>query len=449
VILPARPHLLGIGGAGMSSLAFLLSRMGIVVSGSDPGIAPTLATRLAGEGVRVLLSHDPIHLDGVDQVVVSSAIAEDNPELQAALRLGLPICHRVDLLRHVAEGKQLITVAGTHGKGTTTGLLASILRWAGWDPSLANGAELVDFGERCWWGRGEYFVMETDESDGSFLKLVPRASLVTNIDRDHMNFWGNEEGLHQGFRRFSERVEETLVLYEGTTTWLKPKPSQKALTYGWGLEADYRLENLRLVEDGLEAEARTPFGWVCFTSPLVGEHNALNILGALAMADTLDISRTATLQAIASYSGIRRRLERRKPWQGALVFDDHADHPTEIARSISALLPLGRPILAVLQPHRYSRVRALLKDYGPALQEASRVIVLPICSAGEKIKYQLRDQDVFEQIRHANPDKDVRFSSRPELVSLLRSLLHPGEILLLMGPGDIAEVADQLEVPDA
>ena len=432
----------------MSALALLLKRRGMDVSGADPDIHPALAAKMTGEGIVIYTTHDSSHLDGVERVVVSSAIPEENPELREALRRSIPIAHRVDLLRRLAEGKQLVAVAGTHGKGTATGMLAHLLRCLGWDPSLANGAELVEEGERCWWGRGEHFVMETDESDGSFLKLRPHTALITNIDRDHLNFWGDENGLRQGFRRFARAVEKTLVLHESLLD-LPQEQILPAWSYGKGENCRFRLLELQPTEGGAEVTADTTDGTLHFSICLYGEHNALNALGAMAVAASLGISPKRAAWAISSYRGIRRRLERKGEMGGVLVFDDHADHPTEIARSIAALLPLGRPIVAVLQPHRFSRVQSLLADYGPALAQAQRVIVLPIWSAGEKITYQLGDQDLYLQIRQSNPGQEVCFSPRDTLVPFLRASLRQGELLLLMGPGDISQAAERWEEIDA
>lgn len=439
-----RLHLLGIGGAGMSALALLLKRRGADVSGTDPAIFPILAAKMTGEGIVVYRAHDPSHLDGVERVVISSAIPEENPELREALRRSIPIAHRVDLLRRLAEGKQLVAVAGTHGKGTTTGMLAHLLRQLGWDPSLANGAELVDDGERCWWGEGVHFVMETDESDGSFLKLHPQTALITNIDRDHLNFWGDEEGLRQGFRRFAGAVEGTLILHESILDLLEGQV-RPVWSYGKGADCHFRLLELQPLEGGAKVTVDTPNGTLHFSICLFGEHNALNALGAMAVAASLGVSPERAAWALSSYRGIRRRLERKGETGGVLVFDDHADHPTEIARTIAALLPLGRPIVAVLQPHRFSRVRSLLADYGPALAQAQRVVVLPIWAAGEKIDYQLSDQDLYLQIHQSNPGQEVHFSPRDTLLPFLRATLSRGEVLLLMGPGDIAEVAERWE----
>ncbi|MCX5976380.1 MAG: UDP-N-acetylmuramate--L-alanine ligase [Coprothermobacterota bacterium] len=445
-----RLHLLGIGGAGMSALALLLRSRGTDVSGADPAISPALAAKMTGEGIVVYRTHDPSHLDGVERVVISSAIPEENPELREALRRSIPIAHRVDLLCRLAEGKQLTAVAGTHGKGTITGMLAYLLRRLGWDPSLANGAELVDDGRTpcrglsCWWGEGAHFVMETDESDGSFLKLLPRTALITNIDRDHLDFWGDEEGLRQGFRRFAGAVEGILILHESLLDLLEEQV-RPVWSYGKGADCRFRLMEWQPLEGGAEVTADTPNGTLHFSICLFGEHNALNALGAIAVAASLGVSPERAAWALSSYRGIRRRLERKGETGGVLVFDDHADHPTEIAGAIAALLPLGRPIVAVLQPHRFSRVRSLLADYGPALAQAQRVVVLPIWAAGEKIDYQLSDQDLYLQICQSNPGQEVHFSPRDTLLSFLRTTLRRGEVLLLMGPGDIAEVAERWE----
>jgi UDP-N-acetylmuramate--alanine ligase len=425
----------------MSALAILLSRHH-QVSGSDPSIAPALQYQLNRMGVQVWLQHNPEHLSGAELVILSSAIPEDNVELQAALTLQIPLRHRVDVLVELSQGMRLLAVAGTHGKGTTTGMLGHIFRQTDQDPSLFNGAELVQYDQRAWWGQGRYFIAEMDESDGSFLKWTPALALITNIDADHLNFWGDMNGLLQGFNLFSARVEEGLVIHDSVLPNLKNQ-SKPLILYGRSPECLFRLLHTEFTGAGTAIRVATPDGMREFTIPLLGEHNAQNAIGALALSTLEGVSLDAVIEALTTYRGIRRRLERKGEARGVLVFDDHADHPTEIARTLGALQSLGRPIFCVLQPHRYSRVQAVLRQYAAALDLANTIVLLPIFSAGEPKPPDWKEDMVYQVVHDMYPQRAVHFSTRAELPTLLQNRLRKGDLLLFLGPGDISEIAEQ------
>jgi UDP-N-acetylmuramate--alanine ligase len=425
----------------MSALAILLSR-DHQVSGSDPSIAPALQQQLNRIGVHVWLQHDPEHLSSAELVILSSAIPEDNAELQAALTKQIPLRHRVDVLVELCQGKRLLAVAGTHGKGTTTGMLGHIFRQTDQDPSLFNGAELVQYGQRAWWGQGCHFIAEMDESDGSFLKCTPTRALITNIDADHLNFWGDMSGLLHGFGLFAARAEEGLVVHDSVVPNLRSQ-SKRLMSYGRSPECSFRLLHTQFTGAGTAIRVVAPDGMREFTIPLLGEHNAQNAIGALALSRWEGVPLDAVIQALTTYRGIRRRLERKGESQGVLVFDDHADHPTEIARSLGALQSFGRPIFCVLQPHRYSRVQALLRQYATALEPASTIVLLPVFSAGEPKPPDWKEGILCQVIREMIPQRAVHFSTRAELPTLLQNRLRKGDLLLFLGPGDISEIAEQ------
>ncbi len=431
---------MGIAGAGMTALAILLRERGHEVTGSDPAITPGQSEMFKRMGIAAFPFERSESIEGKEMVVISSAIRGDHVELRAALKKEIPIWHRVDLLVRLAEGKKLLAVAGTHGKGTTAAMLAHILENQQCFPSLANGADLINYGRRAWWGNGEYFVMETDESDGSFLKLNPWASIITNIDRDHLSFWGSLENLTKGFRQFASQVRGPLVVCDEVRELNLPG---KTIRYGEDPESTFYVDSLREAEGGTTTMVRTRREKVELFVPLWGRHNALNAVGAMALASFSGIDSQESAEALRSFKGIRRRLERKGEAGGILIVDDHADHPTEISRSISALLPLGRPIVAVIQPHRFSRVRSLLTEYGPAFAGCRIVIVLPIFSAGESLSFQLTGREVFDVIHRELPEKEIFFSNPAELFKLLKMKLKKGDALLFLGPGDIASLADQ------
>lgn len=426
----------------MTSLALLLREKGYDVTGSDPAISAELLEKFRQLGIEAFSFERPEHVQGRDLIVISSAIRGDHPELRAALKNEVSIWHRVDLLAHLAEGKKLLAVAGTHGKGTTAGMLAHILESQKLSPSLANGADLLNYDKRAWWGTGEFFIMETDESDGSFLKLRPWAAIITNIDRDHLNFWGNIENLHRGFQLFASGVQGPLVVNDEVGTL--HLGSKETVTYGEGTGSTFQAVSLKEEEGGTTVLLKFKKEEFKFFLPLWGRHNALNAIGAIATASVVGINPQNAIDAICSFKGIRRRLERKGEVKGFLIVDDHADHPTEIARSIAALLPLRRSIVAIVQPHRFSRVRALLPEYGPAFAPCRMVVVLPIFSAGETLSFQMTGKEVFDVIRRQFPEKEVFFSNEEEIFTLLKMKLRKGDVILFLGPGDIARIADRV-----
>jgi UDP-N-acetylmuramate--alanine ligase len=425
----------------MSALAILLAKHH-QVSGSDPSIVPNLERQLHRAGVQVWRQHHSEHLSGTELVILSSAIPEDNVELQAALAMQIQLRHRVDVLVELSRKMRLLAVAGTHGKGTTTGMLGHIFRQAGRDPSLCNGAELVQYDQRAWWGQGRHFIAEMDESDGSFLKWTPALALITNIDADHLNFWGDMNGLLDGFNLFAARVEEGLVIHDSVVINLK-RQFEPLISYGRSPACPFRLLNTKFTGAGTAIRVATPDGMREFTIPLLGEHNAQNAIGALALSTWEGVSPDAVIQALTTYRGIRRRLERKGEARGVLVFDDHADHPTEIARTLGALQSLDRPIFCVLQPHRYSRVQAVLRHYATALRLADTIVLLPVFSAGETKPPNWREEMVYQVVHEMVPERSVHFSTCAELPTLLQNRLRKGDLLLFLGPGDISEIAEQ------
>lgn len=440
--LPEKLHLIGIGGAGMSALAFLLKEMGFDVSGTDPALDPDLQNKLQSAGIKAFLKHSSENLKGRDVVVISSAIPERNEELQVALRMGVPVVHRVDVLCRLARVKRTIAVAGTHGKGTTTAMIGYIFQESGFAPSFYDGAELINYGKRSWVGEGKHFILETDESDASFLKIQPASAVITNVDRDHLNFWGEFQALKDGFRKFASRASENLVLSEGAQEDLRLERSRACL-YGLAPKSDFQLVQALPQGTGLKVKFLFQGKKWDFPLPLLGEHNALNALGAVAMAFLEGIEIDRSLSALSSFKGVKRRLELKGEKGGVLIFDDHADHPTEIFRTLNALRPLNRRTVCVVQPHRYSRLKSLLNLYGQAFEFADAVFVLPVFSAGEEIDYGMTGKEVKEAINIAFPQKMAQFLDREELFKKLRITLRKGDLLIFMGPGDIDKLSER------
>lgn len=440
--VPEKFHLIGIGGTGMSALASLLKEMGFDVSGSDPALDPNLQNKLQSAGIKVFLKHSLENLQGRDMVVISSAIPERNEELQAALRMGIPVVHRVDILSRLAREKRTIAVAGTHGKGTTTAMIGYIFQESGLAPSFYDGAELINYGKKSWVGEGRHFILETDESDASFLKIQPSSAVITNVDCDHLNFWGNFQALKEGFHKFASRASENLVLSEGAQEDLRLERGRVCL-YGWAPKSDFQL--VQALPQGTWLNVKFLFQgkkWD-FPLPLLGEHNALNALGAVAVAFLEGIEIDRSLSALSSFKGIKRRLELKGEKGGVLIFDDYAHHPTEIFRTLNALRTLSRRITCVFQPHRYSRLKSLLNIYGQAFEFADVVFVLPVFSAGEEIDYGITGKEVKEAINLAFPQKMAQFIDCEELFKKLRGTLKKGDLLIFMGPGDIDKLSER------
>lgn len=429
----------------MSALAFLLKEFGFQVSGSDSSLEHHLKQRMANSGVTVFPYHSPKNLQGAQGVVISSAIPDDNVELQTALKEGLPIFHRVDVLLKLASGKRKIAVAGTHGKGTTASMIAFVFKEFGLSPSFYSGADVINFGKRSFLGEGMHFVLETDESDGSFLKISPHTALITNISSDHLNFWGDFNALKEGFRRFALNASEHVVLSDGAQAVLD-LPGSNFAVFGISEKSAFRFLEIQKLEEGLRSIFSFEGNRYEFYLPLLGRHNAWNALGAIALSFLEGVPLEASTSILSRFKGIKRRLEKKGSKGGVLIFDDYAHHPTEITSSLEALHGLGRRVICVFQPHRYSRIKALNKQYGPAFELADLVFVLPIFSAGEKLDYGFSGEEVKIAISEAFPDKFVRFVAEERIFQELRKVLKKGDLLVFMGPGDIDRIAERAMV---
>lgn len=432
-------HLIGVGGTGMSSLAILLAEKGYSVSGSDSNIDNLLKNKLQKNGIIVYSGHSPDNVREAKEVVISSAIHEGNIELREAMRRGIKVLHRVEALKLLTNGKRLIAVSGSHGKGTTTGMLGFIFRQLGLDPSFYCGAELINYGASAWWGKGKYFIVETDESDGSFLKLKPWITLILNVDGDHLNFWGHLGGLKKGFLKLLER-SEYCVLSDQAQEEIRTSSS---LIYGESDGCHFCLKETKFEEGEQGAFFSSPEGNFNFQIPLLGEHNALNALAAITVSYLVGLPLSLVLQALRNYKGIRRRLEPKGEVKGVLVYDDYAHHPAEIVQSLKALSSFKRRLVCVFQPHRYSRLRDFKENYGLAFAQADLVFILPVFSAGEELTYGLSGKEVKDSIIKTFPRKEVYFLSPEEIYPSLRMTLHKGDLLVFLGPGDIAKLSER------
>ncbi len=420
-------HFVAIGGAGMSALALVCHRLGARVSGSDQADNSYLE-RLRSAGLEPRVGHDADAVPPDAEVVVSTAVPEENPELARARERGQPVLHRGELLAQVCETRRLLAVAGTHGKTTTAGMLAHALRAIGADPSFLLGGELPGAGEggaaaNAGWGGGEWVVAEADESDGSFLRLRPQVAVVTNVELDHHSRWSSRAELLEAFRRFCEPAQGL------------------ALPAGGGLEA---LAGVQRVA-GFDVDRPGP----ALELGIPGRHNLLNARAALAALELAGFDLDRAARALASFPGMLRRLELKGHRNGAAVYDDYAHHPTEVAAALEALRGLApRRLIAVFQPHLYSRTKALASRFGAALAVADEIGVLEVYPAREQPVGELAGVSGLAVARAAAE----RASGRPvwwlvdteRATRALRPRLGEGDMLVTIGAGDVHKVAEAL-----
>jgi UDP-N-acetylmuramate--alanine ligase len=447
-------HIIGLGGIGMSAIAEVMHAQGYRVQGSDQRDGANLR-RLADKGVRVFSGHDPANLLGAAYVIISSAVKPGNPELDAALKAGLPVLSRAETLAEIMRGRATISVTGTHGKTTTTSLTAFILEAAALDPTVITGGIVNSWGSNARAGRGEWMVVEADESDGTFTRLPTQVGVVTNIDPEHLDHHGTVEALHAAFESFIEGVPfyglaiagidhpavRSLVGRVGLA-----RNGRRLLTYGRAADADIRLENTRGVNGSLSFDAwlgpKTVGGerWLRgLTLRQPGEHNALNALAAIAAANEAGVSDPILRQALAAFEGVKRRFTFTGSWGGVSVYDDYAHHPTEIsatldgARSVAA----GR-VIAVVQPHRYSRLKSLFKDFCSCFGSADAVLVAPVYPAGETPN-GVDSEALAAGVRAAGHGSVMVLDSEAALASTVAEIARPGDLVIGLGAGSISE----------
>ncbi|MCS6913421.1 MAG: UDP-N-acetylmuramate--L-alanine ligase [Myxococcota bacterium] len=449
-----RIHFVGIGGIGMSGIAEVLLTMGYRVSGSDLR-ASDLTRRLEQLGGVVRIGHAEEHLqllgDEADVVVVSSAVPPDNPEVRAARRRGVPVIPRAEMLAELMRMKFGVAVAGSHGKTTTTSLVATILRHAGLDPTAVIGGKLPQLGGGARLGQSEYLVAEADESDGSFLHLSPTVAVVTNIDPEHLDHYGSFDRLVEAFVQFVNKVPfyglGVLCLDHGAVQALLPRVGKRHVTYGMSPQADYQARSVCL--SGLRTRfvalrRGTVLGEV--ELPMPGEHNVLNALAALAVADFLGIPFATYSEAVAGFEGVGRRFTVRGEVRGIMVVDDYGHHPAEIRATLRGARNgfVGRRVLVAFQPHRYTRTRDLLGEFACAFNDAEVVVVCDIYPAGERpIEGVSAERLVAEMQRHGH--RGVRYvPRRADVAAALLPELRPGDMVITLGAGDIWQSGEEL-----
>jgi UDP-N-acetylmuramate--alanine ligase len=445
-------HFVGIGGAGMSGIARILLARGIPVSGSDAKESNTLAA-LRALGAHVHVGHDSSHVNGADTVVTSTAIRASNVELLEAGRRGLRILPRAAALAAVMSGRRGIAVAGTAGKTTTTSLLTVALQHAGADPSFAIGGDLNESGANAHHGSGELFIAEADESDGSFLLLSPHAAIVTNVEADHLDYYGTAEAVDEAFAAFLDRIDNDGFLVVGVDddggrrlASVARGRSVDVRTYGMAADADVRVVDVTLNGSGstffiaAEGRRRGPL-----TLRIPGRHNVLNATGAYAMLCGLGVAVDVAAEGLASFSGTRRRFEFKGVAAGTRVFDDYAHHPTKLRATLTAARTVadGGRIIAVFQPHRYSRTAAFRLELAEALGLADEVVVMDVYSAGEDPIPGATGATVAAAV--PLPPERVEFEpSWTAVATRVAARVRPGDIVLTLGAGDVTMLGPQI-----
>ena len=431
-------HFIGIGGIGMSALAKLALENGDEVTGSDPGIYPQMKEALSNLGAQIYSSHDPSHVSRFSQIVYSTSIKESNVELEVAKNLSLPILHRSDLLHHMMEDKKGILVAGAHGKTSTSAILATLLEKGGLDPSYAIGGLLIENLANAKRGKGEYFLAEADESDGSFLKLEGACVIVTNVEADHLDYWGSLSALENAYKEFIAKVKNRSLLFLCNEDPFLKALKEDAIYYGFDETSDLMLFDFEPKESG--SYFKIKFKNQCFGPffcPLRGRHYALNASAAIGCALSLGVSETSIQKSLSSFSGVKRRLELIGSHSDILVFDDYGHHPTEIKATISALKHSysENRIVVVFQPHRYSRLLDFISEFATSFELADVLFLLDVYAASEK-KIEGVDSDaLFSKIAL----KDKIRTSTFTLISDLRSFARKGDLFLFIGAGDITK----------
>ncbi len=460
LVVPADPvrvaelgtvHFVGIGGAGMSGIARIMLGMGVPVSGCDARHSVQL-DELSALGAAVQVGHDAGHLGGVATMVISTAIRQDNPELAAARRRGLRIMHRGAALASVMLGRRGIAVVGTHGKTTTSSMLATALERCGAAPGYLIGGTLVSTGLGAACGAGEYFVAEADESDGSFLLLAPDAAIVTNIEPDHLDNYASVTEIEAAFERFASRISPDGLLItcadDSGTRALAAAMTGSGLrvrSYGEAPDADYRVANVTPRGMGVSFEVcatqRPPFG-IKLVVP--GRHNALNAAAALATTVELGFPAEEAAAGLSTFRGARRRLEPKGDGDGVRVLDTYAHHPTELAADLRTAReivggagPAGGRVIAVFQPHLYSRTRIFAAEFGAALGLADEALVLDVYAAREDPEPGVSGRLVADAV----PDGRGQYTAdRAAIPALVAGMAKPGDLVLTMGAGDVTEL---------
>ena len=446
-------HFTGIGGIGMSGIAEVLLNHGFTVQGSDLKASP-ITERLESKGARIFIGQSAENLEGAEVVVISSAIKRGNPELDAARAKNLPVVRRAEMLAELMRLKSNVAVAGTHGKTTTTSMVATLLDAGDFDPTVINGGIINAYGTNARLGAGDWMVVEADESDGTFLKLPAEVAVVTNVDPEHLDHFKTFEAVQDAFRNFVESVPfygfAVMCIDHAVVQALVGKiEDRRIVTYGENPQADARLVNLTAANGGSsfdiefrDRKADTAHRISDLKLPMPGRHNALNATAAIAVAHELGIDDDTIRNALAGFGGVKRRFTRTGEWNGVAIIDDYGHHPVEIAAVLRAARDSTKgKVIAVVQPHRYSRLQSLFEEFCTCFNDADTVIVADVYAAGEAPIPGV-DRDAFVLGLRAHGHREViPLPNAAALAGLVRDNAGSGDYVVCLGAGNVTQWA--------
>jgi UDP-N-acetylmuramate--alanine ligase len=450
-------HFIGIGGIGMSGIAEIMHNLGYKVRGSDAAEGANVK-RLRALGIPIEIGQRPENLGDAVVVVYSSAVKPGNPELDMARMRKLPLVRRAEMLAEIMRLKSCVAIAGTNGKTTTTTLVSALLDAGGFDPTVVNGGIINAYGTNARLGAGEWVVVEADESDGTFLRLPATIAVVTNIDPDHLDFFGSFEKLREAFQRFVENVPfygfaVLCIDHPEVQAMVGKVTDRRLITYGLSPQADVRADGVRFAEGASHFSAiicdrlkGTETRLEDILLPMPGEHNVQNALAAIAVASNIGIEQSTIRAALARFGGVKRRFSRVGEWNGAAIIDDYAHNPFKIAAALKAARQAyAGPIAAIVQPHRFTRLRDTFEQFCTCLNDADLAIVTPVYPAGEQ-PIDGFDHDSYAQALRAHGHRNVFVSGGPEdLPALLADFAKPGGAIVCLGAGSITQWAHGLE----
>ncbi|MCB8874564.1 UDP-N-acetylmuramate--L-alanine ligase [Acidisoma silvae] len=449
-------HFVGIGGIGMSGIAEVLHNLGYSVQGSDIAESANVK-RLRGEGIEVSIGHDEKNLRKAQVVVVSTAVKADNPEVQAARAKLIPVVRRAEMLAELMRLRWSVAIGGTHGKTTTTSLIAAVLEGAGLDPTVINGGIINAYGTNTRLGSGDWMVVEADESDGSFLRLPAVISVVTNMDPEHLDHWGNQEAMEAGYRQFVGNIPfygfAILCVDHPAVQQMIPRLSDhRIITYGFSPQADVRAERLVMDKGGANFEVvitdrlrnrQRRMG--PFRLPMLGQHNVSNALAAIAVGVEMEIGETALRQSLAAFRGVKRRFTKTGETGGITIIDDYGHHPVEIAAVLKAARQAGgRNVIAVVQPHRFTRLQSLFEEFCACMNDAGTVIVADVYAAGEAPIAGIDRDALVDGLRARGHRSVVPLPSPDHLAEMVHAMAQSGDIVVCLGAGNITAWANAL-----
>ena len=447
-------HFVGIGGIGMSGIAEIMLKIGYQVTGSDAK-ASANTERLEKQGAKIFIGHDAAHVtEGVCALVYSTAVKPDNPEMVEARRRRIPLVRRAEMLAELMRLQFSIAVGGTHGKTTTTSLVAALLDAGGLDPTVVNGGIINNYGTNAKVGDGQWIVVEADESDGSFLRLKSTLAIVTNIDAEHLDHWGDFEAVKKGFCDFVENIP-----FYGFAAVCIDHPEVQAMTaridnrrlipYGTSPQAEVRCANIEFGPDGatfdviFSPNGVEPFTWEKIKLPMTGNHNVSNATAAISIARELGVSEEAIRRGLAGFGGVKRRFTTTGVADGIRVIDDYGHHPVEIAavlRAARQVVGSGR-VIAVVQPHRYTRLRDLMSEFSSCFHDADTVIVADVYSAGEQPIDGVNKAALVEGLHRFGHRSVIALEGPAQLAGLVKAEARPGDLVVCLGAGDITQWA--------